>query len=79
MGFTVHLLCLIYVVVFLLSFFQHFFFISGKNVTIKDSYLWNNVIIEDNCTIEKSLLCDNVTVYNNVKVCPYCLLSWNVS
>ena len=48
-------------------------------MTIKDSYLWNNVIIEDNCTIEKSLLCDNVTVHNNVKVCPYCLLSWNVS
>lgn len=51
----------------------------GKNVTIKDSYLWNNVVIEDNCTIEQSLLCDNVTVYNSVKVCPYCLLSWNVT
>ena len=64
-------------VVHLFCIYSSFF--SGKNVTIKDSYLWNNVIIEDNCTIEKSLLCDNVTVYNNVKVCPYCLLSWNVS
>ena len=48
-------------------------------MTIKDSYLWNDVVVEDNCTIDKSLFCDNVTVHNNVTVCPYCLLSWNVS
>lgn len=53
--------------------------LSGKNVVIKGSYLWDNVTIEDNCVIDTSIVCTGVTVYEGVKLCPGCILASKVS
>lgn len=37
----------------------------GKNVKIIDSIIWDKVIIEDNCTIQGSLICSDVIIKSN--------------
>ena len=46
---------------------------------INGAYIWDNVKIEDNCSIDTSVLCDNVVVYRSSNVSQGCILSWNVS
>lgn len=50
----------------------------GKNVKIRNSYIWNNVEIEDNCVIEDAIICDNVIIKSEVKVKSGSMLSFGV-
>ena len=43
---------------------------------IKNSYIWNNVEIHDNCVIENSIICDNVVLQKGTKVGSGSLLSY---
>lgn len=40
----------------------------GKNVKIIDSIIWDKVTIEDNCTIQGSLICSDVIIKSNSTV-----------
>ncbi|XP_071088301.1 translation initiation factor eIF2B subunit epsilon-like isoform X1 [Haliotis cracherodii] len=50
----------------------------GENVKIAGSYLWDGVVVEDNCIIETALLCSNVSVHKEVTICPGAVLAWEV-
>ena len=50
----------------------------GKSVDIDGSYIWNNVVIGDNCSVKKAILCDGVVVKDGCVISPGCILSFNV-
>ena len=50
----------------------------GKNVRIEGSYIWDNVVIEDNCEVSRCILCDGACVKANVRLQPGCILSYGV-
>ncbi|XP_046843954.1 translation initiation factor eIF-2B subunit epsilon-like isoform X2 [Xenia sp. Carnegie-2017] len=52
--------------------------VIGDNVVIEDSYIWNNVKINESCQISCCIICDNVTVKQNVVIEKGCILSFNV-
>jgi len=49
----------------------------GKNVTISNSFIWDNTVIEDNCSIVQSIVCENCHLRRNVKMVD-CIISYNV-
>ena len=50
----------------------------GDNVTIEGSYVWDDVIIESNCTVRQAIICNGATVKANVSLEPGSILSYNV-
>lgn len=48
-------------------------------MSIEDSFLWDNVIVEDSCHINKSILADNVTLKKHSRVKQGSVLASNVS
>jgi NDP-sugar pyrophosphorylase family protein len=55
------------------------FFFPGKNVVIENAYIWDNVVIGDNCKIVQSIVADDVILKSNVSVEKGCLISFKVS
>lgn len=55
-----------------------FFFLKGANVSIKNSYLWDGVTVEDNVIIDRAILCNNVTILKNSRVQEGSILSFDV-
>ena len=52
--------------------------VIGNNVTINDSYIWDNVVIEDGCTIDKCIIASNVKILKNAVINQGCIISHNV-
>ncbi|KAG1361504.1 hypothetical protein COCNU_09G009670 [Cocos nucifera] len=50
----------------------------GCNVSIQGSYIWDNVIIEDNCKLSHALVCDGVYLRAGVVLEPGVILSFKV-
>lgn len=50
----------------------------GNNISLCDAYLWDNVIIEDGSSVDRSIVADNVHLKQNVKINRGCLISFNV-
>ncbi len=50
----------------------------GENCTIVNSFLWKGVMVENGCTIEMSLLCDNVRIFLGSSIGRGCVLSIGV-
>ena len=50
----------------------------GKGVRIEGCYIWNNVTIEDNCVLKRSVIASNVHIKSNVSVEAGCMISFNV-
>ncbi|XP_072960472.1 uncharacterized protein [Typha angustifolia] len=50
----------------------------GRNVSIHGSYIWDNVIIEDDCKISHAIICDGVHLRNGVVLEPGVILSFKV-
>ncbi|XP_059147407.1 translation initiation factor eIF-2B subunit epsilon-like [Physella acuta] len=50
----------------------------GENVKLKNSFLWDNVTVGNDCVIDTALLCSHVQVLNNVKTGKGVVLSWEV-
>lgn len=48
----------------------------GTNVTVVDSHLWDDVIIEDNAVIHSSVVCSGAIVKKNAKISRGCILSY---
>jgi len=49
----------------------------GKNVTITNSYIWDNTVIGDDCYIVQSIICENCQINRNVKMVD-AMISYNV-
>ena len=45
---------------------------------IENSYLFDNVTVDDNCEVDTSLLCSGVHVLENVVIGKGCVLAWEV-
>lgn len=54
------------------------YFHLGSNVIIDGAYIWNNVVIEDNCEVYRSIVADNVHIMAGVKVEMGCIVSYGV-
>lgn len=52
--------------------------LSGENVAIEGAYVWDNVVIGDNCVIKAAVLGNGVHVLNGVKVQNNSIFSTNV-
>lgn len=52
---------------------------SGAGVTLEGCYLWDNVVIGDNCHLHKAILSKGVELKDNVTIEAGCLLSADVS
>lgn len=50
----------------------------GRNVSIQGSYIWDNVIIEDDCKLSHALVCDGVHLRAGVVLEPGVILSFKV-
>lgn len=50
----------------------------GKNVRLENAYLWENVTVEDDCSVSFSILCDSVSVASGSTIENGCLLSFGV-
>lgn len=50
----------------------------GRNVSIQGSYIWDNVIIEDDCKISYALVCDGVHLSAGAVLEPGVILSFKV-
>nr|XP_037278889.1 translation initiation factor eIF-2B subunit epsilon-like [Rhipicephalus microplus] len=50
----------------------------GHNVHLRNAYLWDNVVVEDNCRLQQCLLASGVVLKRNVTVTPGCVLSFGV-
>jgi translation initiation factor eIF-2B subunit epsilon len=50
----------------------------GKNVTVKDSYIWDDVVIGDGSTVERAIIASEAVVGSNCKIQPGALLSFGV-
>lgn len=49
----------------------------GRNVIIKNSFIWDNTVIEDDCSVIQSIVCENCLLRRNVKMVD-CIISYNV-
>ncbi|KAH9519871.1 Translation initiation factor eIF-2B subunit epsilon [Bulinus truncatus] len=50
----------------------------GEDVKLRNSFLWDNVIVENGCDIDTALLCSDVKVLSNVVISKGVVLSWEV-
>ncbi|KAH7961319.1 hypothetical protein HPB52_007675 [Rhipicephalus sanguineus] len=50
----------------------------GRNVHLRNAYLWDNVVVEDDCHLQQCLLASDVVIKRNVTVTPGCVLSFKV-
>lgn len=50
----------------------------GNNVTINDCYIWDSVIIEDDCKLSHALLCNGVHLRKGAVLEPGVILSFKV-
>lgn len=50
----------------------------GDNVVIEGSYIWDNCVVESNCKISRSILCNDVHVKSGVVIEQGCILSYGV-
>ena len=50
----------------------------GDNVVIEGAYIWDNCVIDRDCKVYRSILCDSVYVKPAVVVEPGCILSYGV-
>lgn len=50
----------------------------GKNVTIKDAYIWDNVVVGDGSKVERAIIASEAVVGKNCKIQPGALLSFGV-
>ena len=41
---------------------RHATLVAGDNVRIDGAHLWDKVVVEDGCSISKSVLCNNVHI-----------------
>ena len=44
------------------------FFLSGANVEIMDSFIWDNVVIADSCHVYNGVLCERVKLHKKTKL-----------
>ena len=51
---------------------------SGENVVLEEAYLWDNVHIEEGCTVTMSVLADGVHILPRTTVQRGCVLSTKV-
>lgn len=56
-----------------------FFYVQGPNVEINDAYIWDDVTINANCSISRSILASKVILEENVVVNKGCLIGYDVS
>lgn len=50
----------------------------GENVTISGSYLWDDVVVEDGCCINRSIVCNSAIIKAGSTLEPGCVISYNV-
>ncbi|KAH6937485.1 hypothetical protein HPB50_000752 [Hyalomma asiaticum] len=50
----------------------------GCNVRLRNAYLWDNVVVEDDCHLQQCLLASGVVIKRSVTVTPGCVLSFGV-
>jgi translation initiation factor eIF-2B subunit epsilon len=50
----------------------------GKNVTIKDAYIWDDIFIGDGSKVERAIIASEAVVCRNCKIQPGALLSYRV-
>ncbi len=50
----------------------------GKNVTIKNAYLWDHVTVSDGATVDRAIIANEVFIGRNCHVKPGALLSYGV-
>ncbi|GLE03123.1 hypothetical protein PINS_up012002 [Pythium insidiosum] len=50
----------------------------GKNVTIEGSFLWGDVVVEDNVSITNAIVCDGVVIRAGAVIEEGCVLSFGV-
>lgn len=50
----------------------------GKNVTIKDAYIWDDVSIDDGSTINRAIIASDAAIGRNCTIQPGALLSYGV-
>lgn len=49
----------------------------GANVKIRNSYIWDEVTIHDDCVIDSAVLCSGAIVKQSTEVTPGCILSYD--
>jgi translation initiation factor eIF-2B subunit epsilon len=50
----------------------------GKNVTIQNAYIWDDVVVSDGSTVDRAIIASNAVIGKNCKVQPGALLSFGV-
>ncbi|OWP04533.1 hypothetical protein B2J93_1392 [Marssonina coronariae] len=50
----------------------------GKNVTISDAYIWDDVVVRDGSTVNRAIIASEAVVGKNCKIQPGALLSYGV-
>ena len=50
----------------------------GDNVHLDGAYIWDDVCIDDNCTINLAVLDNSVHVYRNTTILSGCVLAYQV-
>lgn len=50
----------------------------GKNVTISDSYIWDDVVVEDGSEVDRAIIANEAVVGKNCTVQPGALISYSV-
>ena len=50
----------------------------GDNVRLDGAYIWNDVSVDDNCTVKMAVLDNGVHVYRNTTIQPGCILASKV-
>jgi mannose-1-phosphate guanylyltransferase / phosphomannomutase len=51
----------------------------GANAVVRDSVLWTNVTVEENCKLNYDVLCNNVRLRPNVRINENCFIGDNVT
>jgi translation initiation factor eIF-2B subunit epsilon len=51
----------------------------GSNVVIEGAYIWDDVVIEDNCKVTRSIIANGVKILEGVTIQKGSIISFNVS
>jgi len=46
----------------------HFLPFTGANVSIRNCYVWDNTVIEDDCSLANTIICEQVRLYKNTRL-----------
>lgn len=53
--------------------------LSGSGSVLKNCVLWDNVVVESDCVIENSVLCDNTTIGQKARLSGRCIIGSQVT